>query len=75
MSVHALPHACRRSSGAVIVIVLDVRIDWHGKRPTNNKVKLRAVPSQAGGATTADQVHAAAVVGECANSRQRGRFA
>jgi len=45
-SVCALPHAYRRSSGAVRV--LDVRIDWHVKRPTNNKVKLRAVWSQAG---------------------------
>ena len=45
-SVRALPHACRRSSGAVRV--LDMRIDWHVKKPTNNKVKLRAVWSQAG---------------------------
>ena len=46
-SVCALPHACRRSSGAVRV--LDVRIDWHVKRPTSSKVKRRAVQSQAGG--------------------------
>jgi len=45
-SVRALPHACRRSSGAVRV--LDVRIDWHVKRPTNNKDKLRADQSQTG---------------------------
>ena len=35
LGVHALPHACRRSSGAVRV-------------PTNNQVELRAVQSQAG---------------------------
>ena len=35
LSVHALPHACRRSSGVVRV-------------PTNNQVELRAVQSQAG---------------------------
>ena len=35
LSVHALPHACRRSSGAVRV-------------PTNNQVELRAIQSQAG---------------------------
>jgi len=46
-SVRALPHACRRSSGAVRV--LNVRIDWHVKRPTSNKVKRRAVQSQAVG--------------------------
>jgi len=46
-SVRALPHSCRRSSGAERV--LDVRIDWHVKRPTSNKVKRRAVWSQAGG--------------------------
>ena len=46
-SVRTLPHACRRSSGAVRV--LNVRIDWHAKRPTKNKVKRRAVRSQAGG--------------------------
>ena len=34
-SMRALPHACRRSSGAVRV-------------PTNNQVELRAVQSQAG---------------------------
>jgi len=45
-SVRALPHACRRSSGAVRVV--DVRIDWHVKRPSNNKVKRRAVRRQAG---------------------------
>jgi len=45
-SVRALPHACRRSSGEVRV--LNVRIDWHVKRPTNKKVKHRAVQSQAG---------------------------
>jgi hypothetical protein len=45
-SVRALPHACRRSSGEVRV--LNVRIDWHVKRPTNKKVKRRAVQSQAG---------------------------
>jgi len=28
--------------------VLNVRIDWHVKRPTNKKVKRRAVRSQAG---------------------------
>jgi len=28
--------------------VLNERIDWHVKRPTNNKVKRRAVQSQAG---------------------------
>ena len=28
--------------------VLNVRIDWHVKRPTNKKVKRRAVQSQAG---------------------------
>jgi len=43
-SVRALPHACRQSSGTVRV--LDVRIDWHVKRPTNNKVKRRVVQSQ-----------------------------
>jgi len=37
--------ACRRSSGEVRV--LNVRIDWHVKRPTNKKVKRRAVQSQA----------------------------
>jgi len=46
-SVRALPHACRRSSGALRV--LDVRIDWHVKRPASNTVKRRAVQSQAGG--------------------------
>jgi len=45
-SVRALPHACRRSSGEVRV--LNARIDWHVKRPTNKKVKHRAVQSQAG---------------------------
>jgi len=45
-SVRALPHACRRSSGEVRV--LNVLIDWHVKRPTNKKVKRRAVQSQAG---------------------------
>ena len=45
-SVRALPHACRRSSGAVRVLY--VRIDWHVKRPTNNQVELRAIQSQAG---------------------------
>ena len=45
-SVRALSHACRRSSG--VVRVLDVRIDWHVKRPTKNKVKLMAVQSQTG---------------------------
>ena len=40
------PHACRRSSGEVRV--LNVRIDWHVKRPTNKKIKRRAVQSQAG---------------------------
>jgi len=44
--VRALPHACRRSSGAERV--LNVRIDWHVKRQTKNKVKRRAVRSQAG---------------------------
>jgi len=43
--VRALPHASRRSSGAERV--LDVRIDWHVKRSTSNKVKRRAVQSQA----------------------------
>jgi len=45
-SVRALPHSCRRSSGEVRV--LNVRIDWHVKRPTNKKVKRREVQSQAG---------------------------
>jgi len=45
-SVRALPHAYRRSSGPVRV--LDVRIDWHVKRSTNNKFKRRAVRRQAG---------------------------
>ena len=45
-SVRALPHACRQSSGGVRV--LNVRIDWHVKRPTNKKVKRKAVRSQAG---------------------------
>jgi len=58
--------------------VLNVRIDWHVKRPTNKKVKRRAVQSQAGRretskATRADRVHASAVVGERANSGQRGQ--
>ena len=44
--VHALPHAYRRSSD--VVRVLDVRIDWHVKRPTSNKVKRRVVLSHAG---------------------------
>ena len=45
-SVRALPHACRRSSGAVRVLY--VRIDWQVKTPTNNQVELRAVQIQAG---------------------------
>ena len=51
-SVRALPHACRRSSG--VERVLDVRIDWHVKRPTINKVKHRAVQSQTGGGQSDD---------------------
>ena len=47
-----LTHACRQSSGAVRVI--DVRIDWHVKRPTSNKVKRRVVQSQAGGGLAND---------------------
>ena len=35
-----LPCACRRSAGALKV--LDVRIDWHVKRPTSITVKRRA---------------------------------
>ena len=51
-NVRALPHTYSRSSG--VVRVLDVRIDWHVKRPTINKVKRRAVRSQAGGGQSDD---------------------
>jgi len=69
-SVRALPHACRQSSGAVRV--LDVRIDWHVKRPTSNKVNLEPGRRGASRVKTADRVHAAAVVRERSNSGQRG---
>ena len=54
LSVRALPHSSRRSSGAERV--LDVRIDWHVKRPTSNKVKRGAVRSQAGGGQGDEQI-------------------
>ena len=43
--MRVLSHVYRRSSS--VVRVLDVRIDWHVKRPTSNKVKRRAVRRQA----------------------------
>jgi len=48
-----------------------------GQDANEQSIELRAVPGkrEASRATTTEQVHAAAVVGECANSGQRGRFA